>query len=265
MRVFSVLIVLLGSLCFSPLNWAADAGVKPTVLITGANRGIGLEFVNQYSQRGWKVIATARKPADADDLNELAAERNNIIVERLDVTDHAGIDALAEKYKSQPIDVLLNNAGITPKYLSAFRSLNGVDFDMAKRSYDVNALGPLKMAEAFMPHVIASQQKKFIVISSRAGSFADSPKRAMMYSYRASKAALNMLMYTLAFETEKEGVILTLLSPGQVNTMGLMGRMMPGAIQPEESVTNMVDLIGGLTAENNGQFLSHVDGSVIGW
>ncbi|WP_085760144.1 SDR family oxidoreductase [Oceanicoccus sagamiensis] len=260
MRVFFV-VVLLSHFFISTMALAAE----PTVFITGANRGIGLEFVNQYSQRGWTVIATARKPAEADDLNALAAERNNITVEQLDVTDHARIDALAEKYKDQPIDVLLNNAAITPKYMSAFKKVDGVDYDMAKLSYDVNALGPLKMSQAFMSNVEASEQKKIIVISSKAGSFQEGPQRAMMYSYRASKSALNMMMYTLAFETAKDDVILTLLSPGTVNTMGVLGRMMPGSIQPEESVTNMVKLIGTLKPEHNGKMLNHSDGALIAW
>ncbi len=261
MRFISVVALLLSTFLF-PLTAVSE---ESTVFITGANRGIGLEFVNQYSQRGWKVIATARKPAEADELNELAAERKNITIEQLDVTDHARIDTLAEKYKDQPIDVLLNNAAITPKYLSAFKKVDGVDYDMAKLSYDVNALGPLKISQAFMSNVEASKQKKIIVISSKAGSFAEGPQRPMMYSYRASKSALNMFMYTLAFETQKEEVIVTLLSPGTVNTMGVLGRMMPGSIQPEESVTNMVKLIGSLTQEHNGKMLNHSDGAVIAW
>ncbi len=251
-----------------PVTGWPDAGnetYQSTILITGANRGIGLEFVRQYSQLQWKVIATARKPAEADELNALASNNNNIVIEQLDVTDHQRIDELAQKYQSQAIDILMNNAAITPKYLSAFRSLDGVDLNMARLSFDVNAMGPLKMAQAFMPHVEASQQKKIIVISSKAGSFAESPEAAMMYSYRASKAALNMYMYTLAFETEKRGIILTLLSPGTVNTMGFFGRFMPGSIQPEESVSNMVNVIAELKLQDNGKMLNHIDGSVISW
>ena len=160
---------------------------QPTVFITGSNRGIGLEFVNQYSAKGWNVIATTRKPEESQELNELAAKRSNIVVEQLDVTDHARIEALAEKYRDQPIDILLNNAAITPKYMSAYRKITGVDFDMARRSFEVNALSPLKIAQAFMPHVEKSAQKKIVTISSKAGSFSESPESAMMYSYRGSK------------------------------------------------------------------------------
>ena len=167
--------------------------------------------------------------------------------------------------KNHSFDLLISNAAITPKYMSAFKSLEGVDFDMARKSFEVNALAPLNIARTFMPHVQTSKHKKMVVISSRAGSFEDSPQRAMMYGYRASKAALNMFMYTLSFETPKHNVTLALLSPGQVNTMGFWGRLMPGAIQPEESVTNMIKVIDGLTAQDNGKFLSHHDGSVVPW
>lgn len=236
---------------------------KPTVLITGANRGIGLEFVRQLSARGWNIIATARKPAKAEDLQAIADDYSQLIIEQLDVTDHARIDGLAEKYAATPIDILLSNAGITPRYKSAFAKVEGIDWDMARRSHEVNAMGPLKLAQSFMNHVAASEQKKIVVISSKAGSFELSPKMPMMYSYRASKSALNMYMYTLSFETARQDVIVTMLSPGQVNTTP--GFKMKGAIEPAESVTKMLTVIDGLTARNNGQFLDYEDGGILGW
>ena len=236
----------------------------PTVLITGSNRGIGLEFVKQYSERGWNVIATARKPQDATELQALAAGNEQIVIEQLDVTDNQRISDLTNKYGDRAIDILLNNAGITPKYKSAFQTVSGVDWDMARRSMEVNAFAPTRLAQAFMGQVAASDQKKIVVISSKAGSFgakaADFP---MMYSYRSSKAALNMLMYTLAFETKKRDVVLTLLSPGQVNTTP--GMKMPIAIEPDESVAKMIKVIEDLGPENNGQFLDYEDASVIPW
>jgi NAD(P)-dependent dehydrogenase (short-subunit alcohol dehydrogenase family) len=252
-------------LCAMAATAAFEPG-KPTVLITGANRGIGLEFVQQFAERGWNVIATARTPKDAEELNALAAENNQIVVEQLDVTDHTRIEWLADIYKDQPIDILLSNAGITPKYASAFKPLNGVDFDMALQSLEVNAIGPLKLAQAFMDHVAASEQKKIIVISSAGGSFTEGPKMPMMYSYRASKAALNMYMYTLSFETPKRGIILTLLSPGSVRTFDLPGGIKaPDMIETDESVSKMLKVIDGLTAEHNGKFLSYETGEELGW
>lgn len=236
---------------------------QPTVFITGSNRGIGLEFVNQFAARGWNVIATARKPNDAEDLRALAAANPRIIIEQLDVTDHPRIEALAAKYEGTAIDVLLSNAGVVPRYNSAFKRADGVDYDMARLSYEVNAIAPLKLSAEFMEHVEASTQKKIVVISSKAGSFELSPKMPMMYSYRASKSGLNMFMYTLSQETKRSGVIVTLLSPGQVNTTP--GMSMPGNIETDESVSKMIALIDSLTTDNNGQFLDYEDGRVLDW
>ena len=236
---------------------------SPTVLITGANRGIGLEFVKQYSDRGWNIIATARKPESATDLQTIADKYDQLVIERLDVTDFERMQALKVKYAEQSIDVLLSNAGITPKYKSAFKKVSGVDWDMARMSLEVNAIAPLQLAQTFIDNVAASEQKKIVVISSKAGSFELGPKLPMMYSYRGSKAALNMYIYTMSFETPKKGVILTLLSPGQVNTMP--GMKIPNAIETDESVSKMLVVIDSLTPEQNGKFLDFEDGRELGW
>jgi NAD(P)-dependent dehydrogenase (short-subunit alcohol dehydrogenase family) len=243
-----------------PAKFAAD---KPTVLITGGNRGIGLEFVEQYIARGWNIIATTRELESSPELLALADGYDRLVIEQLDVTDFARIDALDAKYSKQPLDVLLSNAGITPKYKSAFKTVDSVDWDMVRMSLEVNAIAPLKLAQTFMDQVAASEQKKIIVISSKAGSFELSPKMPMMYEYRGSKAALNMYMYALSFETGKKGVTLALLSPGQVNTVPNM--KLPGAIETDESVTKMLKVIDGLTPAQNGKFLNFEDGAELGW
>lgn len=263
MKAFTMIALL----ALSTISQAAIKADKPTVLITGANRGIGLEFVTQYSTLGWNVIATTRKPEKSADLNALADKNPQIIVEQLDVTDHPRIEELGKKYEGQTIDVLINNAAITPKYKSAYRKLKGVDFDMALKSLEVNAIAPLKISQVFMPQVESSKQKKIIFISSKGGSFAESPKAPMMYSYRASKAALNMYIHTMHYQTKKTGVIVTALSPGLVNTMdeSAGGMRMPNAITPTESVGKLIGIIDSLTAADNGKFLSHSDRSVIAW
>ena len=145
---------------------------------------------------------------------------------------------------------------------SAFSPLEGIDFEIALKSLKVNAIGPLKMCQAFMENVAASDHKKIIIISSKVGSISESPKMVMFYSYRGSKAALNMYMYTLSFETPKKNVILTLLSPGIVNTTE--GTKIPNAIEKEESVSKMMKVIEALTPKDNGKFLSY-DGSQVNW
>jgi NAD(P)-dependent dehydrogenase (short-subunit alcohol dehydrogenase family) len=262
MKKLTTYIVMGALLMLSSLATADILPGKPTVLITGSNRGIGIEFTKQFTQRGWNVIATTRKPEKAKELNALAKKHKSITVEQLDVTDHARIEALAARYKDQPIDILLNNAGLTPKYKSAFFPLEGIDFDIALKSLKVNALGPLKMCQAFMDHVKASDQKKIIIISSKVGSIPESPKMVMFYSYRGSKAALNMYMYTLSFETPEKNVILTLLSPGIVNTTE--GAKIPNAIEKKESVSKMMKIIFALTPKDNGKFMSY-DGSEVDW
>ena len=141
----SIAVLLLG-LLQATSGLTADA---PTVLITGANRGIGLELARQYAGRGWRVIATTRRPADATALLALAKLHPSVTVEVLDVTDHAGIAALATKYKGMPIDVLLNNAGISGDGEGGdFGQLN---YDVYDKVHAVNVVGPLNMAEAFLP------------------------------------------------------------------------------------------------------------------
>ncbi len=271
MRSISTLVLCLLALGAGPLA-RAESARQPTVLITGANRGIGLELVRQYAARDWKVIATARDVPGATELKALASADPDITIEQLDVTDHAAIDALAAKYSEQPIDVLLSNAAKTPRYMSAMRGAATIDYDEARNSFEINALGPAKLASAFMPHVGRSSQKKIAVLSSKAGSFAEGPAMSMMYEYRTSKAALNMIVYTLGFETAKKGITIAAISPGTVDTRPVPGELgfgsslrQPGAIPPEESVAGIIRVIDGLTPAQNGQFLDYKDGRLIGW
>jgi len=265
----AILIALAGLLSATALQ--ADT-TKPTVLITGANRGIGLELVRQYSARDWHVIATARDVAGATELQALAKTDPDITIETLDVTDHPGIDALAARLKDQPIDVLLSNAAKTPRYMSAMKGSATIDFAEARNSFEVNALGPAKLVASFLPNVQKSAQKKIVVMSSKAGSFAEGPKMSMMYEYRTSKAALNMIVHTLSFETARKGVTIAAISPGSVDTKPVEGELgfgtnfkQPNTIQPEESVAGIIKVINGLTPEQNGLFLDYKDGRVIPW
>jgi NAD(P)-dependent dehydrogenase (short-subunit alcohol dehydrogenase family) len=228
------------------------------VLVTGANRGLGLEFVRQYAARDWKVIATARDPVAATYLQALAADQDNITIEQLDVTDFAQIDALAAKYKDQPIDVLLNNAGLSgsPSPKQMFQRLDYALFDAFMHT---NALGPLKICEAFLPNVQASQLKRMVTVTSLGGSFSapENNLRGTML-YRASKSALNMLMVNVASAVKKYAITVVLLNPGLVDTQGVLTEMndkmkMGLTLIPiEQSIAGMMQVIETAPLEKSG-------------
>jgi len=257
------LITLIALLCLYPPQSQSFDNENPTVFITGSNRNIGLEFVKQFSENNWNVIATARNPEEAKELQIIANEQDNVVIEQLDVTDHEQIESLAEKYRDQPIDILLSNAALTPRYKSAFKKIKGVDFDIARSSFEINVLGPLKLIQSFMPNVEKSQGKKIIALSSKVGSFGERPKIPFMYSYSISKAALNSLLHTLSFESKRKNIVVVAISPGMVNTTP--GMKLPGAIEVEESVTKMMQVIDDLTMADNGHFINYEDGRQLAW
>ncbi|ARN76336.1 hypothetical protein BST96_07740 [Oceanicoccus sagamiensis] len=240
-----------------------------TVLITGANRGIGLEFAKQYAERGYTVIATARKPEKATALKDLQSKHGaqNIFIEQLDVTDFAAIDALAEKYKDQAIDILINNAGITgnPPETQVFGE---IDYAVFNKVMQVNALAPLKMTEAFINQVESSEQKKIITVSSSMGSIEKTFGSG--YFYRASKTASNMMMYSLAkdysLKFKKRGIIIGMVNPGPTDTDMMKAMKERGAkLRSTELATRqMISNIDGLTIKTSGSFLQY-DGTILPW
>lgn len=230
---------------------AADA---KTVLITGSNRGLGLEFVKQYAALGWNVIATTRKPADAAELNKVAAAHKTVTVEAMDVTNHASIDALAAKYKGKPIDILLNNAGITGDFRQPkLQSFGTLDHSLAVDFFNTNALGALKVTEAFYDNVKLGQTKKILAVTSLAGSFG--AKFGGMpggYWYKISKAALNAAMVNVSMDAKKDNIIVGLLSPGTVRVEKIANVQIPGLIETPESISGMIKVIDGLTMDDTG-------------
>ena len=241
-----------------------SAAQAQTVLVTGSNRGIGLEFAKQYAGKGWTVIATHRRDTTPDTLAALEAQYpDEVRAEKLDVTDHASIDALAEKLAGMPIDVLINNAGITGDFTKPKpQTLGTLDYDMAVHFFRTNALGALKVSEAFLDNVAASDQKKIVAVSSLAGSFGgESGGKGGIYWYRSSKAALNMMMVGVAADSKRKGVTVALLSPGTVKVekvADMVDRMgLKGFLEPPESIAGMMGVIENLTPEDSGAFIRY--------
>jgi len=233
----------------------------PTVFITGSNRGIGLEFAKQYAERGWNVIATARNPAAADELNELAAIYPGIIVEQLDVTDYERVDELAAIYADTPIDVLLNNAGIGGG--SANQYFLDMQWDVWRQVLEVNTLAPMKISEAFYPNVIASRDKKIVTVSSSEGSITN-VKQPRLYFYRSSKSAVNMAMKNLALQLKRKGVSVGLVNPGPTDTDFMAGLPKKMLRPTPDAVTDMMRNIDAMTVETTGSFYQY-DGTIIPW
>lgn len=239
----------------------------PLVLITGANRGLGLEFARQYAAAGWDVIACARKPEAAEALAALAAASDGrVVVEQMDVTDHASVDAAARRLEGRAIDVLLNSAGTMGRGTTGkegfptntFGALDYTDFEEILR---VNVVGPLKVTEAFVGHVARSSQKKCIAISSVVGSIAENTSGGL-YAYRGSKAALNAVMKSLAIDLgSKRGILVAMLHPGWVRTD--MGGPR-ASLEAPESVAGMIKVIAGLDAGQSGRFW-RFDGKELPW
>jgi len=236
------------------------AGEVPTVLITGANRGIGLELARQYAERDWHVIATARRPAAADALKAIQAEHPRLEIVQLDVTDHARIDALAAEYQDRPIDILINNAGISGGHENA--KFGQMNYDTYYQVHAVNVIGPTKMAEALFPSIAQSEQKKIINITSGQGSIADT--WGCCTFYRSSKASLNMISRNLSLELKRKGITVGLISPGFVRTDFTPGLDHPAMISPEQSATMVIAVIDDYDLEKTGTFMAH-DGRELPW
>ncbi len=226
----------------------------PTTMITGANRGLGLEFTRQYAADGWKVIATCRDPRAARDL---AAVEGDVHVHALDVTDHDAVDALARTLRREAMDVLINNAGIHGPRPS---QLGGIDYDAWAKVFEINAMAPLKVCESFADHVTAGEMKIMATISSRMGSISDNNSGAS-FIYRSSKAALNAVMKSLSVDLKGRGITVAVLHPGWVKTdMGGPSAL----IGVTDSVTGMRKVIGGLKVSDSGKFFNF-DGTEIPW
>ena len=236
---------------------------SPTVLITGSNRGIGLAFARKYSAEGWNVIATARKPETAVELQALAASNPRVVIEQLDVTDLDRINELAAAYEGQPIDVLINNAAILGDLEG--QQFGKLDYDQFVLTMAVNVYGPMAMAEAFRPHVASSDQKKIITLTSGLGSLTLMSKMQGMTYYRISKSGVNMGMRAIRASLKPEGITVAIVAPGMVQTQLLADSGYRGkALTTEESAAGLYDIINELSIDDSGK-PTNVDGAIIPW
>ncbi len=252
--------------CASTAVVAPPEPVAPTVLITGASRGIGFELARLYAEQGWGVIATCRNPDTANALQGLAVIFDNVLIERLDVTDFDEMDALADRYAGVPIDVLINNAGILGgNDRQKFGSFDYTAFDEVMA---VNVIGPIRMVELFVDNVAMSEQKKIMNISSLVGSIQMTfPGQNF---YRASKAALNMSMRTIAKELRRskepgrKEIIVGLIHPGVVATDFAKNVPIP-MISPQESAAAVITVIDSYQdRRQSGDFMSYT-GKELPW
>jgi NAD(P)-dependent dehydrogenase (short-subunit alcohol dehydrogenase family) len=253
----------------TPSPAAAD-----TVLITGANSGLGLEFVKQYAAKGWDVVATHRRDGVPESLSAVVAEYPNVRVERMDVASVADVRARAANLEGLAVDVLINNAGIYSdrgacgdeacRGEDATQSFGQLDYELFDTIMAVNVRGPLLVAESFADHVRASRQKKIVSISSTNGSITFTLGGSGAIAYRASKAALNRAMQLVAVNQKDAGVTVLLLHPGAVLTERQAHLTFPGMIEMQPSVAGMIEQIEKATLADTGRFIQY-DGATAPW
>lgn len=228
------------------------------ILITGSNRGIGLEFARQYLEAGWHVYATCRRPAEAQALHNLAKLHSRMSIHRFDVTVQEDLSNISHDLNGIGLDILINNAGVYFKKRS--EGIDCVHYDNWRRTLEVNTLGPVRVIEALLNNIERSDGPRLVVvISSHMGSIADIDKPGSLY-YRSSKAALNAAMQGINEDLKQRNVNLLLLHPG-----GVLTRMGPeDGISERESVSGMRQVIEKFSPENSGEFYRY-DGEPMPW
>ncbi len=228
-----------------------------TILITGANRGIGLEFVRQYAKDGATILACCRDPSKATELNKVAGgSGGKVRVIALDVASKSSIDALARDVKGTSIDIVINNAGISgPKQQGS----DAIDPEGWLETFRVNTVAPVLVAQALRENLKKGHDKKLVAITSFMGSTAN--HGGGMYAYRSSKAALNNAMRGLSREWAGDGLAIAILHPGWVRTdMGGKG----APVSPEDSVAGLRKQIAGLSSSNSGRYVDYT-GAELAW
>jgi NAD(P)-dependent dehydrogenase (short-subunit alcohol dehydrogenase family) len=271
----TLLAALVAALFLATLPAIAPA---QTVLITGANSGIGLEFAKQYAARGWTVIATDRRAAPPKSLTDLAARYRNVRIERLDVTSLVEAGRLAKKLANVPIDVLINNAGVYNDRSKcrpddercpgdwSVESFGKLEFPLLDTIMAVNIKGPLIVSEAFYANLKASRLRKIVAVSSSNGTLTgEAHPRPGAIFYRMSKAALNREMQIVAASTRGDGVTVVMLNPGPTLTEHQEYlRGWKGMLETSFTVRHMIETIDKVTIADSGRFLRY-DGATEPW
>jgi NAD(P)-dependent dehydrogenase (short-subunit alcohol dehydrogenase family) len=233
------------------------------VLITGASRGLGLEFARQYAADGWEVLATAREPEKGKELQNLVRKYPKLEAHRLDVANKESIQDLADDLDDRPIDMLIHSAGIYPR---EGQRIGEIDYGGWRAAFETNVFGAMRVTEALLENVAASERKQIAAISTSLSSLqavqdGSVAQAGTSYQYRSSKTALNMAISILAKELEPRGISVVLLDPGWVKTD--MGG--PHAqLTPEQSVSGMRKVLADNPRELVGKFLVH-DGTQRAW
>jgi len=262
-RIFFIVVLSAGIVLATQNHNTVLANDTGTVLVTGSSRGIGLELIKQYAAKKWTVIATCRTPSKAEALARLAESYPNVIIEEMDVTDVDEIEALAVQYADTAIDVLINNAGIFGDV--ALQRLEELDYSTFVEVMAVNVCGPLKVTQAFVDNVAASDKKKIVTITSGLGSMTLT-EEAMQgyYFYRASKAGVNIIGRTLAADLRDREILIGLFNPGIVDT-GFGGTNYDGPkLTPEEAAATLIGFIEALNPDNAATMINY-DGTPMPW
>ena len=220
-----------------------------TVLITGSARGIGFELARQYSEAGARVLATCRSPDNADPLNSLAGSSGGqLTVHQMDVGEAESIQAFADEIGDEPVDVLINNAGVWGGLET--QTFQNMDYDNWAYEFNIMAMGPFRVIQAFLPNVLAGEERKIVTLSSQVAAHVYD--HLIGYSYASAKAAVNRLMTALATELKDQGVIVVPMHPGWVKTE-MAGDV--ADIEPRESAAGVRQVIADMTLADSGAFL----------
>lgn len=236
----------------------------PTVLITGANRGLGLEHVKQYAEQGWQVYACCRNPESADTLNAMASANSHVTILKMDVRNFVEIEQCASELEGVAIDVLINNAGIYGDSLAegmAKQAFGQMDYDLWRHILETNLLAPFKVCEAFVDHVSRSEQKKIVMVSSDLGSITNN-SQGQSYAYRSSKTGLCMLTKGLSVDLSDEEITVLAVAPGWCKTD--LGGGDIAEVEPADSVCGQQKVIAEASYSDTGCWYNY-KGETVAW